>query len=63
MQETGKEEDEIDRALLWKKARQMKKGGYDPNVQIVVDKMVSSCEHSYFIYFLLIVIAKYLCVF
>ncbi|KAE8669016.1 hypothetical protein F3Y22_tig00112261pilonHSYRG00088 [Hibiscus syriacus] len=39
MQETGKEEDEIDRALLWKKARQMKKGGYDPNVQIVVDKM------------------------
>ncbi|KAE8692580.1 hypothetical protein F3Y22_tig00110831pilonHSYRG00032 [Hibiscus syriacus] len=37
--ETGKEEDEIDRALLWKKARQMKKGGYDPNVQIVVDKM------------------------
>ncbi|KAE8720902.1 hypothetical protein F3Y22_tig00017996pilonHSYRG00070 [Hibiscus syriacus] len=25
MQETGKEEDEIDRALLWKKARQMKK--------------------------------------
>ncbi|KAE8701949.1 hypothetical protein F3Y22_tig00110503pilonHSYRG00256 [Hibiscus syriacus] len=39
MQETGKEEDEIDRALLWKKARQMKKGVYDPNVQIVVDKM------------------------
>ncbi|KAE8725780.1 hypothetical protein F3Y22_tig00008145pilonHSYRG00058 [Hibiscus syriacus] len=33
------EEDEIDRTLLWKKARQMKKGGYDPNVQIVVDKM------------------------
>ncbi|KAE8683135.1 hypothetical protein F3Y22_tig00111213pilonHSYRG00118 [Hibiscus syriacus] len=43
MQETGKEEDEIDRALLWKKARQMKKGGYDPNIQIVVDKMDTSC--------------------
>ncbi|KAE8712910.1 hypothetical protein F3Y22_tig00110221pilonHSYRG00091 [Hibiscus syriacus] len=39
MQETGKEEDEIYRSLLWKKARQMKKGGYDPNIQIVVDKM------------------------
>ncbi|KAE8672344.1 hypothetical protein F3Y22_tig00111843pilonHSYRG00019 [Hibiscus syriacus] len=39
MQEMGKEEDKIDRALLWKKARQMKKGGYDPNVQIIVDKM------------------------
>ncbi|KAE8655814.1 hypothetical protein F3Y22_tig00117017pilonHSYRG00447 [Hibiscus syriacus] len=39
MQEMGKEVDEIDRALLWKKVRQMKKGGYDPNVQIVVDKM------------------------
>ncbi|KAE8735144.1 hypothetical protein F3Y22_tig00000452pilonHSYRG00035 [Hibiscus syriacus] len=37
--ETGKDEDKIDRALLWKMVRQMKKGGYDPNVQIAVDKM------------------------
>ena len=40
MQETGKAEEEIERCMLWKRARQRKKGGYDPNVQIIVDKIV-----------------------
>ncbi|KAL4569842.1 hypothetical protein LXL04_025486 [Taraxacum kok-saghyz] len=39
MQETGKAEEEIERCMLWKRARQRKKGGYDPNVQIIVDKI------------------------
>ncbi|CAH1440586.1 unnamed protein product [Lactuca virosa] len=39
MKETGKSEEEIDRSLLWKRARQTKKGGYDSNVQIIVDKI------------------------
>lgn len=39
MQETGMTEEEIERSLLWKKAREMKKGGYKPNVQIIVDKI------------------------
>ncbi|KAL4563340.1 hypothetical protein LXL04_027381 [Taraxacum kok-saghyz] len=38
MQEIGKAEEEIERCMLWKRARQRKKGGYDPNVQIIVDK-------------------------
>ena len=41
MEATGKEEEEIDRAECWKKAREMKKGGFDPAVQEVVDKIVS----------------------
>lgn len=41
MEATGKEEEEIDRAECWKKAREMKKGGFDPAVQKVVDKIVS----------------------
>ena len=41
MEETGKTEEEIDRTLLWKKARVKKTGGYDPNVQKVVDRIVS----------------------
>jgi len=41
MQETGKEEDEIDRVECWKRAREKKKGGFDPAVQKVLDKIVS----------------------
>lgn len=33
-------EEEIGRALLWRKGREMKKGGYAPNVKMVVDRMV-----------------------
>ncbi|KAK9073876.1 hypothetical protein SSX86_006470 [Deinandra increscens subsp. villosa] len=39
VKETGKEEEEIDRATCWKKARQLKSGGFDLDVQKVVDKM------------------------
>ncbi|KAI3763261.1 hypothetical protein L1987_53715 [Smallanthus sonchifolius] len=39
MQETGKTEEEIDRATLWKKARELKTGGFDSNVQEIVDKI------------------------
>ncbi|KAK9071564.1 hypothetical protein SSX86_007992 [Deinandra increscens subsp. villosa] len=39
MQETGKAEEEIDRALTWKRARELKKGGYDPDVKKIVDKI------------------------
>ncbi|PWA44105.1 transposase, Ptta/En/Spm [Artemisia annua] len=39
MEETGKEEEEIDRAECWKKAREKKTGGFDPDVQKVVDKI------------------------
>ena len=41
MEETGKEEEGIDRVECWKKAREKKKGGFDPDVQKVVDKIVS----------------------
>ena len=41
MEATGKEEEEIDRAECWKKAREKKTGGFDPDVQKVVDKIVS----------------------
>ncbi|KAI7744446.1 LOW QUALITY PROTEIN: hypothetical protein M8C21_016577 [Ambrosia artemisiifolia] len=39
MQETGKTEEEIDRATLWKKSRVLKSRGYDKDVQVVVDKI------------------------
>ncbi|KAI3516150.1 hypothetical protein L1887_15061 [Cichorium endivia] len=41
MEETGMTEEEIGRALLWRKGREMKKGGYAPNVKMVVDRMLS----------------------
>ena len=41
MEETGKEEEEIDRAECWKKSKRKKTGGFDPEVQEVVDKIVS----------------------
>jgi hypothetical protein len=40
MEQTGKEEEEIDRVECWKKARENKKGGFDPAVQKVLDKIV-----------------------
>ncbi|CAI9281159.1 unnamed protein product [Lactuca saligna] len=39
MQETGKMEEEIDRTLLRKKARELKTGGYESDVKIIVDKI------------------------
>ncbi|CAI9286071.1 unnamed protein product [Lactuca saligna] len=39
MQETDKTEEEIDRTLLWKKARELKTGGYDADVKTIVDKI------------------------
>nr|KAJ0191502.1 hypothetical protein LSAT_V11C800450430 [Lactuca sativa] len=39
MQETGKTEEEIDRTVLWKKARELKTGGYDADVKTIVDKI------------------------
>ncbi|KAF5796781.1 hypothetical protein HanXRQr2_Chr08g0355831 [Helianthus annuus] len=39
MQETGLEEEEIDRAMLWKRARELKIGGFDSDVQVVVDRI------------------------
>nr|KAJ0213176.1 hypothetical protein LSAT_V11C400212370 [Lactuca sativa] len=39
MQETGKTEEEIDRTLLWKKARDLKIGGYESYVKMIVDKI------------------------
>ncbi|KAI3695170.1 hypothetical protein L1987_78159 [Smallanthus sonchifolius] len=39
MQETGKIEEEIDRATLWKKARELKTGSFDSDVQVIVDKI------------------------
>ncbi|KAK1424472.1 hypothetical protein QVD17_19802 [Tagetes erecta] len=39
MQQTSKAEEEIDRALLWKKARVLKTGGFDKDVQFIVDKI------------------------
>ena len=41
MQETGKTEEEIDKTLLWKKARELKTGGYESDVKMIVDKIVS----------------------
>ncbi|KAI3690691.1 hypothetical protein L2E82_05748 [Cichorium intybus] len=38
-QQTGMNEEDIDRSLLWKKAREKKTGGYAQNVQTVVDKI------------------------
>ena len=42
MEETGLAEEEIDRALLWKRARLDKSGKYDPRAELVVKKIVSS---------------------
>ncbi|XP_035839912.1 uncharacterized protein LOC118487310 [Helianthus annuus] len=42
MQETGLEEEEIDRAMLWKRARELKTGGFDSDVQVVVDRIMKS---------------------
>nr|KAJ0223304.1 hypothetical protein LSAT_V11C200071280 [Lactuca sativa] len=39
MQETSKTEEEIDRTLLWKKARELKTGGYESDVNMIVDKI------------------------
>nr|KAJ0207771.1 hypothetical protein LSAT_V11C500246210 [Lactuca sativa] len=39
MQETGKTEEEIDRTVLWKKASELKTGGYDTDVKMIVDKI------------------------
>ncbi|CAH1423010.1 unnamed protein product [Lactuca virosa] len=39
MQETSKTEEEIDRTLLWKKARELKTGGYESDVKMIVDKI------------------------
>ncbi|KAI3829424.1 hypothetical protein L1987_03548 [Smallanthus sonchifolius] len=44
MQETGKTEEEIDRATLWKKARELKTRGFDSNVQEIVDKIYLDTE-------------------
>jgi hypothetical protein len=41
MEETGQPEESIDRTTLWKKARELKTGGYTPAVKEVVDKIVS----------------------
>jgi hypothetical protein len=44
MEETGKEEEDIDRVECWKKAREKKPkqgGGYDPAVESVIKKIVS----------------------
>ncbi|CAH1413745.1 unnamed protein product [Lactuca virosa] len=39
MQETGKTEEDIDRTLLWKQARELKTGGYESDVNMIVDKI------------------------
>ncbi|KAJ0580220.1 hypothetical protein HanHA300_Chr04g0126701 [Helianthus annuus] len=39
MQETGKTEEEIDRATLWKKARVLKTGGFQKDVRVIVDRI------------------------
>nr|KAJ0193080.1 hypothetical protein LSAT_V11C800436100 [Lactuca sativa] len=39
MQETGKTEEEIDRTMLWKKARELKTGGHKLDVKITVDRI------------------------
>ncbi|KAK9053572.1 hypothetical protein SSX86_024646 [Deinandra increscens subsp. villosa] len=39
IKETGKDEEEIDRTTCWKKARELKSGGYDPNVKQIVEKI------------------------
>nr|KAJ0210812.1 hypothetical protein LSAT_V11C400179990 [Lactuca sativa] len=39
MQETGKTEEEINRTVLWKKARELKIGGYDADMKTIVDKI------------------------
>ncbi|XP_042751513.2 uncharacterized protein LOC122194595 [Lactuca sativa] len=39
MQGTGKTEEDIDRTVLWKKARELKIGGYDTDVKMIVDKI------------------------
>ncbi|KAI3670564.1 hypothetical protein L1987_87902 [Smallanthus sonchifolius] len=42
MQQTGKTEGEIDKATLWKKARELKTGGFNPEAQVIVDKIKTS---------------------
>ncbi|KAK9062731.1 hypothetical protein SSX86_019920 [Deinandra increscens subsp. villosa] len=39
IKETGKDEEEIDRTTCWKKAIELKSGGYDPNVKQIVEKI------------------------
>ncbi|GAY67585.1 hypothetical protein CUMW_257710 [Citrus unshiu] len=50
--ETGLVETEVDRSVAWKRARKMKNGEYDPDVDSVVKKIVSNskfkgkCEYT-----------------
>ncbi|GAY67784.1 hypothetical protein CUMW_259230 [Citrus unshiu] len=37
--ETGLTEEEVDKSVLWKRARQMKNGGYHPDVEPVIKKI------------------------
>ncbi|KAI3810731.1 hypothetical protein L1987_20353 [Smallanthus sonchifolius] len=39
MQQTDKTEQEIDRETLWKKARELKIGGFDSDIQVIVEKI------------------------
>nr|KAJ0209697.1 hypothetical protein LSAT_V11C400191750 [Lactuca sativa] len=41
IQETGKTEEEIDRTLLWKKARELKTRGYESDVKMIVDIIIT----------------------
>ncbi|CAH1427292.1 unnamed protein product [Lactuca virosa] len=41
MQETGKTKEENDKTMLWKKARELKTGGYESNVKMIVDRLNS----------------------
>ncbi|XP_038716910.1 uncharacterized protein LOC120010250 [Tripterygium wilfordii] len=40
--ETGASEDLVDRSELWKRARRMKNGGYDPETADIINKIVSN---------------------
>ncbi|KAI3777726.1 hypothetical protein L1987_47528 [Smallanthus sonchifolius] len=46
MQQTDKTEGEIDRATLWKKARELKTRGFDPEVQVIADKIALGTEEQ-----------------
>ncbi|CAH1426466.1 unnamed protein product [Lactuca virosa] len=39
MQETDKTEQKIDRRMFWKKARELKTGGYESDVKMIVDRI------------------------
>nr|KAJ0206819.1 hypothetical protein LSAT_V11C500251840 [Lactuca sativa] len=41
MQETGKMKEENDKTMLWKKARELKIGGYESNVKMIFDRINS----------------------